>query len=355
MHPDNLSDLNEAGVFKLTMPIDVGGYEANEFIVTEVLAQIARGCPSTSWICAIMLSMNLVPAFLSDEAADEIYATPDLRMTGTIAATGTASPVEGGYRVTGTWLWNTGGIHSNWVGLSCMTGTDNRTPALMVIPISEVKHEDNWHAAGMAGTATNIVTAESVFVPVSRRIFIANLTNGSFPARRYSDNPYYNRPWAMFAVVVGAPTMLGMARGAMDVFMMTLPKRGAITYTGWEKASEAPLVHHQLARAQLALESAEMFTERLVRLLQDGSGREVSILERVQARGWAGEVARQSRASVNQLFEASSASQVLLGADMQRYFRDANVLSQHALTQPNSSDELYGRLLAGMDPNSDLL
>ena len=204
-------------------------------------------------------------------------------------------------------------------------------------------------------TATNIVTAESVFVPVSRRIFITNLTNGIFPRRRYSDNPYFNRPWAMYAVVLSAATMLGMARGAMDVFMATLPTRGAITYTSWEKASEAPLIHHQLARAQLALESAEMFTEQLRRLLQNTYGREVSIAERVQTRGRLGEIARQSRACVNQLFEASSASQVLLDADMQRYFRDVNVLFQHALMQPDSSDELYGRLLAGLGPNSDLL
>ena len=118
MHPDNLRDLTEAGVFKLTMPIDVGGYEANEFVVTEVLTQIARGCPSTGWICTIMLSMHLVPALLSDEAADEIYATSDLRITGTIAPTGRAARSRAGYPVTGKWMWNTGGIHSNWVALS---------------------------------------------------------------------------------------------------------------------------------------------------------------------------------------------------------------------------------------------
>jgi 3-hydroxy-9,10-secoandrosta-1,3,5(10)-triene-9,17-dione monooxygenase len=357
MHPDSMRDLAEAGVFKLTMPTDAGGYEANEFIVTEVLAQVARGCPSTSWICAIMLSMHMVPALMSDEAGDEIYATPDLRITGTIAPTGRAAPVEGGYRVTGKWMWNTGGIHSNWIALSCITDSDNPTPApvWLLIPASEVEHQDNWNAAGMAGTATNIITAESVFVPTSRRIFITNLTNGVFPRRHYSDNPYFNRPWAMYAIVLSAGTMLGIARGAMDVFMATLPARGAITYTSWDKASEAPLIHHQLARAQLALESAEMFTEQLRRMLQNTYGREVSISERVQTRGRLGEVARQSRACVNQLFEASSASQVLLDADMQRYFRDVNVLFQHALMQPNSSDELYGRLLAGLGPNSNLL
>src|SRR6478752_2797552 len=53
MHPDNLRDLTEAGVFRLAMPFDVGGHQADEDIVAEVLAQISRGCPSTGWMCTI--------------------------------------------------------------------------------------------------------------------------------------------------------------------------------------------------------------------------------------------------------------------------------------------------------------
>ena len=100
MHPDNLRDLTEAGVFRLTMPTDVGGYQADEDTVAEVLAQISRGCPSTGWMCTIMVATNVIPALLADEAGDEIYATPDLRMTAAIAPTGQATPVDGGYRVT---------------------------------------------------------------------------------------------------------------------------------------------------------------------------------------------------------------------------------------------------------------
>ena len=54
--------LTEAGVFRLAMPTDVGGYQADEDIVAEVLAQISRGCPSTGWMCTIMLISNVIPA-----------------------------------------------------------------------------------------------------------------------------------------------------------------------------------------------------------------------------------------------------------------------------------------------------
>ena len=356
MHPDTLRDLTEGGVFRLTVPADVGGYEADDAIVTEVLAQISRGCPSTSWICSIITTANTLPALMSDDAAEEIYATPDLRLTGTFESTGEATRVEGGYRITGQWRWNTGGIHSNWIAPAC-TITDGGVPERIqaIVPASEVEHQDNWRAAGMAGTATNIMSVTDVFVPASRTISMKDLVDGVFPKRRYSDNPYYNRPWIMFLSVLSGPVLLGMARGAMDVFMAHLPTRGAITYTGWTKAAEAPVLHHQLAEAQFNLETAEMFSNKLRHLLRDAYGRKASMTERVQARAWLGRVATHSRACVNQLFEASGASQTVLAADLQRYFRDVNVLHQHAALQPNSTSELYGRLLAGLEPNTDVV
>jgi Acyl-CoA dehydrogenase, C-terminal domain len=141
----------------------------------------------------------------------------------------------------------------------------------------------------------------------------------------------------------------------MHCFMQTLPTRGAITYTAWPKAAEAPLVHHQLAKAQYHLEAAEMFTSGLSALYRGVLERPPTILERAQARAYIGHIASLSRACINQLFEASSASHTLLTADIQRYFRDINVLHQHAAIQPNSGDEVYGRVLAGLDPNSEIV
>jgi alkylation response protein AidB-like acyl-CoA dehydrogenase len=356
MHPETLRELTEAGVFTLTMPTDVGGHQADEDILVEVLAQIARGCPSTSWVVTSILLANAIPAFLADEAAAEIYATPDLRITTSFEPTGQAVPVEGGYRVTGQWTWNTGSVHCNWFAAGCMVpGEENTGPRMALIPASEVQHQNNWHAAGMAGTATNTTVVDDVFVPAVRTIAVGDLTEGRYPARRYSAVPYFNRPFVMMLNTLDAPALLGMARGAMDCFLDTLPRRGAITYTAWHKAAEAPLLHHQLATAQYDLEAAEMFTSRLTALYRVALYRRPTIMERTQARAYAGHIASLSRSCVNQLFEASSASQTVLAADIQRYFRDVNVLHQHAGIQHTSGDEAYGRVLAGLEPNNQII
>lgn len=356
MHPGNLRNLTDTGLFRLAMPVDVGGYQADERVLAEALAQVARGCPSTGWMCTIMSISNLIPALLADEAADEIYATNDLRISTAVAPSGQATPVDGGFRVTGRWAWNTAGVHSNWLAGACaVVGQEDRGPRLMLMPTTAVQHHDTWLAAGMAGTATNTAEVNDLFVPAARSILFKDLANGHYPLRRYSDLPYFNRPFVMFINACSAPALLGMARGAMDCFMATLPSRGAITYTAWPKAAEAPLLHHQLAAAQYSLEAAEMFTDRLTGMYARALDSVPTMLERAQARAYIGHIAGLSRACVNQLFEASSASQTLLAADIQRYFRDINALHQHAAIQPNSGDEVYGRVLAGLDPRSEIV
>ncbi|GCE42961.1 Oxidoreductase [Rhodococcus wratislaviensis] len=98
-----------------------------------------------------------------------------------------------------------------------------------------------------------------------------------------------------------------------------------------------------------------MYMDKLRGLLNDNLGREVPFIDRVRVRAWLGQVATHARACVNQLFEASGASQIQHPAHIQRYFRDVNSLNLHAFIQPTSSDELYGRALAGLEPNTTLV
>ena len=355
MHPDNLRDLTAAGVFKLTMPADVGGYEADDAIVAGVLAEIARGCPSTGWICSIILSGQPFPAFFGDLAADEVYATPDLRITVALAPTGTATPAADGYRISGEWQWNSGGVHGNWVAVGCTTADDEAVFTVALLPVSQVVHQDTWYSGGLSGSASGSLRIEDAFVPTARTMAVQDMTDGVLPERRYSSNPYFNRPWVTFASFLGGASIVGMGRGAMDVFLQVLPTRGPITFTGWAKTAEAPVLHHQLARAQLDLEAAELFQDKLLHQWRSALQTGMTIDDRVQSRAWFGEVTRLVRDCATGLFRASSASQVVLSADIQRYFRDINTVVQHGHLQPNSSAELYGRTLAGLAPDTIFL
>jgi 3-hydroxy-9,10-secoandrosta-1,3,5(10)-triene-9,17-dione monooxygenase len=355
MLPENLRDLTDAGAFRLTLPKDRGGFEADVASINEILAQISRGDPSSGWIVSLINAMNTWAALVADEAAEELLATPDLRISGLIAPTGKAQTVEGGVRVSGTWMWNTAGKHSNWVALACMLpAADGPEPVVCLVPTSEVTVHDTWDAFGMAGTATNKITAADVFVPSARIIAVRSLGSGEFVPRRYSDNPYYNRPAVQLFLAISAGPVLGIARGAMDVFLDRLPGR-AITYTSYPNQVEAPITHLQVAEAQHALEIAEMYTQRINELMDAGLGTTPTVADRIRTRAYLGQVTTYARKCATILFEASGASAVQHEVQIQRYFRDIHALAMHAAQQPNSALELYGRFLVGLEPNSTLL
>lgn len=344
--------LQETGAFRLTLPHDRGGFQASPQLTAEVLAQISRGDPSAAWVTSIFTAMNYLPALLPDEGAEELFATPDLRISGLLAPTGKAQPTPDGVVLSGKWLWNTGGVHSNWVGLAALEARPNGPfPIFCFVPTDSVTIEDNWDASGMSGTATNIITVENIAVPRSRILAVPDLAVGRYGPRKYDSDRYYTLPVVQFFGFITAPAFIGMARGAMDVYLAKVANTG-ITYTAYARAADAPLTHHQVATAAFDLEIAEMYLAKLVALMDQCFATEVSVEDRIRTRAYVGQVARYARSSVTQLFQASGASTIQHANHLQRYFRDVNSLSLHALVQPTTSDELWGRTILGLEPNT---
>src|SRR5678816_1575796 len=77
MAPETFDALSEARVFTMTAPARYGGYEADFQTQCDVLAEIARGCPSTSWVATIYSAMSWLVGTFPDEAQEEIFATRD--------------------------------------------------------------------------------------------------------------------------------------------------------------------------------------------------------------------------------------------------------------------------------------
>src|SRR5499427_10996413 len=99
-----LDTLSEAGVFRMTASVRYGGDEASFRTQCDVLAELARGCPSTSWVATIYSAMTWLVATFSDEAQQEILGDRDPRISGVFSPSGTATPKNGGgYVVSGRW------------------------------------------------------------------------------------------------------------------------------------------------------------------------------------------------------------------------------------------------------------
>jgi alkylation response protein AidB-like acyl-CoA dehydrogenase len=115
---ESLEALSAAGIFAMNAPKAYGGSEAGFQTQCEVLAEISRGCPSTSWVATIYSAMSWLVGTFPDDTQDEIFANRDPRISGVFSPTGTATRTDGGYVVNGRWPF-TRRLASSCTAASC--------------------------------------------------------------------------------------------------------------------------------------------------------------------------------------------------------------------------------------------
>ena len=77
-----------------------------------MVADLARADGSVAWTVAIGAEAALVLGLLPRSTFDEVYADgPDVLVAAVFNPTGTAMPVEGGFRVSGRWTYASGCLH----------------------------------------------------------------------------------------------------------------------------------------------------------------------------------------------------------------------------------------------------
>jgi 3-hydroxy-9,10-secoandrosta-1,3,5(10)-triene-9,17-dione monooxygenase len=108
--PDETSrDFVEAGFYRILQPRRFGGYEFDLPTFTRVAIALARGCPASGWTYTLTAGhAHMLAALWSEEGQIDIYgADGEVRMPGRFRP-GTATAVDGGYRVSGTWDYVSG-------------------------------------------------------------------------------------------------------------------------------------------------------------------------------------------------------------------------------------------------------
>jgi len=148
-----------------------------------------------------------------------------------------------------------------------------------------------------------------------------------------------------------AGTPVGAARGAMDAFMERLPGR-AITYTDYTEQSAAPVTHLNVAEASLIIDSADAHMRIAARILDHPTDGTVSFLERVKGRAHVTYLTGLSRQAVDILFFSSGASSIQHSVPIQRFQRDMQALANHAIMHAPTGNEIYGRVLCGLQPHT---
>ena len=355
---DSIELLDKAGVFRIATPRRFGGLDLPVAEQARILAEIGRGDPSTGWVASVWVSSAWLGTLFPDRAQEEVFARPDVRVSGGFTPSGTLRPTEGGYLLNGSWRFNTGIRGADWniaaTVLQKEDGTEEEVVAL--VPASEFSLADDWHTSAASGTGSSTSTAQDVLVPAHRVVGFGEAIFGETPDR--TNVGATGRNYGLFAYIMAATvaTLLGSAQGALELFLQRVPGR-AIAYTAWEDQSAHPLTQIQVATAANKITAARAMESGWLRVLQDraDAGEQPTLEEKAAVRGQGAYAIQLAKEAVETLYQASGASVIQRNVPMQRFFRDIEGFALHGFLLLASNLELHGRVLLGLDPNTPLL
>ncbi|MQS34783.1 acyl-CoA dehydrogenase family protein [Streptomyces katsurahamanus] len=356
VHDESIEALADAGIFRLRVPARYGGYESDTRTLVEVAAELGRADGSTAWTASVYWIPGWMAGLFPDAVQDEVFTSPDVRVCGTLSPGGMAAPADGGVVVNGQWKFISGALHAHWQIIVAIQPTPEGAPmpVMALVPMADLAIVDDWYTAGLKGTGSVTTVAQNLFVPAERVLPLPVIVQGQGGVSQAgADSPLHRPPLLPVASASSVGAVLGLAKAAADEFFRRLPDR-KITYTDYASQSQAPLTHLQVAEATLKTDQAEFHALRLADLVDAKSAENSpwTLRERVQARADLGAVCGLAKEAVDIFQTASGGSSIYSDVPIQRISRDVQAVNLHALMHPNTNNELYGRVLCGLEPNS---
>jgi 3-hydroxy-9,10-secoandrosta-1,3,5(10)-triene-9,17-dione monooxygenase len=235
--PDVHRAFEEAGFYRILQPRALGGYEFGLETFFKVMIEVSAGDPGMGW-CLSLGTGHTLPliAHYRESVVREIFASnPHFIAPHSATARGTATPVEGGYMVSGEWAYSSGVPYStHFMGTALVPQADGQKAQIVVIiPRREYTIVDDWGGGvtmALQATGSNTVRVENVFVskdwtaPWDWMVY-AN-PQGSY-GTTLTNNPLYLGNVSFLYHGEIACALIGAARAALDEFekIITTKKR----------------------------------------------------------------------------------------------------------------------------------
>jgi 3-hydroxy-9,10-secoandrosta-1,3,5(10)-triene-9,17-dione monooxygenase len=344
-----------AGLLSITVPRRYGGGEVSLETKIRVAAELARGCGSTGWVASLINVCNWFTALYPERAQDDVWKTdPAARVAGVFAPSGPAAAAPGGYRVSGEWGWASGCLHAQWavIGIPMVDEAGQTLDlGLALVPMSELTIKDTWFTVGMRGTGSNTLVAEDIFVPAYRVLSFSKAFEGDYPTE-HKEEAAYRAAFMPYATTILIGPQLGLARAAFDLVLEKSFRRG-VNYTVYEKQVDAPFFRLNLAEAAMHLDSAHLHAFRTAHDVDRDAdaSRYPDYLTRARMRMGASWAIKEAREAMRILVSAHGASSFAESSPLQRFWRDCEVASRHAVGVPEVNQDIYGSALVGLRHN----
>lgn len=362
--PELVGQLREAGFYRMVVPRALGGLEVDPITFTRVVEHLAEGLGSVGWNLANNSIVQLVMLSMPDEGIAEIYAGgKGTTGAGTaVQGGGIATPVPGGYRVTGHWSFGSGSPEAEWMLGSFEIHDDGvprkredggrhwrglfRKDEVTIVP-------DSWDVSGLRGTGSFDWTVDNVFLPERRTTIHAGIP---------LDNQWSKWPGISFQLPsqcwIGphhSSVITGIARGGINALIDLAVEKVPRGRASAARVCDSPQVQDAVGRADAVLNAGRSYREIMLRELWQtlADGVEISLEQKARCRLATTNAADSARQAMDLVYRHGGSTSFKRQSRLAECWRDLQVVGQTVTIAP----EWYpigGRVLMGMDPGPRL-
>lgn len=360
---DLVEQIKAAGFYRMTVPRPLGGLQADPLTYLRVVELMAEGCGSVGWNLANNGIVQLVSLGLPDEGISEIYAQgASTILAGTaVQGGGHATPVEGGYRVSGRWSFGSGSPEAAWMLGSFQILDDGKPrrggdgkPAYWRGYFSRAEVEivpGSWNVDGLRGTGSFDWTVENVFLPQRRTMIHAGVP---------LDNQWDRWPGVTYALPtqcwIGphhSAVITGIARAGISAL---IELAGSKTPRGRTfLLRDNPQVQDAIGRADAILNAGRTYRSAMITEVWNtvAAGGETTLEQRARCRLASTYAADSARAAMDLMYRYGGSTSFKRESRLAECWRDLQTVGQTVTLAP----EWYpigGRAYLGMDPGPRL-
>ena len=347
--------IQDAGLFRLKLPAELGGAEADPVTQIDVIEAMTRIYPSAGWVLMTnATAIGSAGAFLPERGASEVFATRIPRAATVGNPNATLQPVDGGFILNGRWPFVSGVPAQRIRGprrARAIGADDNGPPVTRTsfVPTAQLTIHDNWQVVGLRGSGSNDVSAENVFVPEYMSWQRLDRVRGM----RQRGGPIFLLGLPSFVSSEHAAFALGVARLSLDLINGTVKwktrGRGPAALT----LADRPAYQRFAGESELKLRAVRAVTVEVHEKAWQVASTGVTPDSHLEAELRASAVLCTDTAVeiATQAFRFAGGSALHNSNNLQMCLRDANAGAQH-LAVSDVAYENLGQFILGLEKAS---
>lgn len=331
--PEVVEALVADDMLRLLLPRSLGGQEMALVDYCKVCETLAWADASVGWfVNQSNVSSSTSAASMPHEAALKLFGRPSEGLAwGARHNQSKAIKVDGGYRLTGTWSFASGGRHTRLLGAHSAVQNPDGTPLMrhgrpddrsFVFLRADAKIIDDWQVLGLRGTGSDSYTVTDLFVPE------AHAPARDIPDERREPGPLYVIGSTLLYASGFCSVTLGLGRRMLETYIDLA--RGRHSRASTTTMAKNNAVQREIAVLEARLSAARAFLHEAAALVYDAAAKnKLGLGERVRLR-LATTFGMNEATDVSiACYRGAGTGAILEKGPFERRFRDALSASQH--------------------------